>query len=111
MRISRLGRLGRSTSLALLIGLALWGCGSLHSGEPSSLDSQYRDLEVTCELALMRLQKSIDRRTSQAGFSPVALLEARELHRIGTQLYLEGEYILALEMLEEGIHLLEEESD
>lgn len=67
-------------------------------------------LRVSCELGLVRLQSLIAKRSTEEGHSVAALVEARELHHMGKELYLEGEYKLALQLIEDGIELVEEES-
>lgn len=78
---------------------------------PASLGGESegpRDADViACEGALLALERLIDERSSWAGFPSTVLFEARELHHMGKQLYLEREYSLALEMIEEGIRLIE----
>ena len=93
-------------------GFTLTGCSHKHAGQSVSgvVTEADRD-QVSCEVGLLRLARLIQQRSSQARFSEVALLEARELHQLGRELYLEGEYALAREMIEEGIRLLEEQSD
>lgn len=91
------------------MGSALAGCASNRTPGPSS--EVMVDYRVSCEIALARLERLIGQRSRQDGFPEARLLEATELQTLGRELYLEREYALALEMIEEGIKLLEEKSD
>ena len=105
-------RTGLIIAVVVASGFALGGCSPQHASQPDTglMTEAGRD-RVSCEVELLRLARLIQHRSSQARFSEVALLEARELHQLGRELYLEGEYTLALEMIEQGIRLLEEKSD
>ncbi len=92
----------------LIIASALWGCASTRIPEPASeIDRDH--FEVTCEIALLRLERLIEMRAAQKTFPLAMLLEAKELQKIGKQLYLEREYALALELIGQGIELVEED--
>jgi hypothetical protein len=98
--------------ILVLSGLALAACASSRAPGPAFEVAGDADRDrLACESALLRLERLILQRSSEDRFSAAALLEATELQQLGQELYLEGEYALALEMIEEGIQLLEEKSD
>jgi hypothetical protein len=91
------------------MGSVLAGCGSGGVPEPATgFSDELDDLEVACELALLELEQLIVKRSQQPDFPAALLIEARELHQLGQELYLEREYALAMEIIEEGIALVEE---
>ena len=47
-------------------------------------------------------------RSQEDNFPTAVLAEANELHQIGKELYLEREYALALEFIEQGIQLVKQ---
>jgi len=59
-------------------------------------------------MALLELESLIEQKSNDEGTSPAMLMEAREVFRLGRELYLEREYDLALEMVEEAIAMLKE---
>ena len=106
------GRLTGIVVILVLSGLALAACVSSRAPGPALEVTGDADHDrLSCEIALLKLERLIQQRSSQDRFPAAALLEATELQRIGRELYLEGEYTLGLEMIEEGIRLLEEKSD
>jgi hypothetical protein len=101
-----------SLILAVVVAWGVVGCASQGTRDTTSLESGERDTGgVACEMALVHLATLIDKRSGEAGFPPAKLIEARELHAVGRQLYLEREYELALELIEQAIDLLEEKDD
>jgi lipoprotein NlpI len=112
MKVARLTPPAAVISIALVVGSAFWGCVSQQSGEPSFTNMEDEDqTEFACEVALIRLRQLIERRTSEKDFPTAVLLEASELYDLGKELYLEWEYRLALELIEEAIEMLEGEYD
>ena len=101
------------TVIIVVIGSALLGCASNPAPDESTpeVSIDVDRFQISCELALLRLERLIELRSSEADFPKAVLLEAIELHRLGKELYLEEEYELALEIIEEGIALVEEKSD
>jgi hypothetical protein len=95
--------------IALLTAILYWGCASAPAPDALTVFDDRTAEETACEVALLKLEKLLEARATQRSFSVPALLEARELHRIGRELYLEREYALALELIEEGIQLVEEQ--
>lgn len=94
----------------LIAGLVLAGCASSHPAKSfDSAEDGTDSYRVSCEASLIELERLIALRVSQEDFPRDALLEAQELHRLGRELYLERDYILALELIEEGIQLVEEQ--
>ena len=106
------GRLG--ITLLILIVAALAGCTThQETGASRAPDNRVEErdpLEVSCEVALMQLGDLLAERSGDRSFSAAVLVEAKELHNMGRELYLEGEFSLALELVEQGIRLLKEES-
>lgn len=104
-RSSRVG-----TIVLILAGLST-GCAS-SGGTPKTVEpGADRDrYEASCDLALTELERLIARRSADDDFPGADLVEAQELYRAGRELYLEREYALALEVIEEGIQLLKEPS-
>jgi hypothetical protein len=63
-------------------------------------------LEFECEQELLYLDSLIESRRDDPGFAAAALAEAVELKRTATELILEGDFELALELIDEAIALL-----
>jgi len=98
-------------SIAFVVAWGVVGCVSPPPSD-DSLDATQKDpIEFACEIAMIELERMIEQRSTEADFPAAALIEAQELHRMGKQLYLEREYVLALELIEEAIDLLEEKDD
>lgn len=93
--------------LIITIGLVVGGCAS-HAPPLPNHNSTPASFEVSCELALIQLQQLIEEILHDSSFPAATLAEALELRQLGTALYLERDYELALEILEEGISLLED---
>ena len=74
------------------------GTGTILKGESS--------LEYECERELLHLDELIRSTQDGPGRTGTALAEAVELRRVATGLMLDGDYGLALEMIEEAIALL-----
>lgn len=96
------------TAAALLYGP---GCSLNRAASPPAAGTAVvpkaeSSLEYECERELLHLDELI--RSSQTGPDPTgpALTEAVELRRVATDLMLDGDYGLALEMIEEAIALL-----
>ena len=97
----------RIRPVAILIALVLLGCGpppAHDKGDPPERDQ----VAIACEMALLELESLIEQKSNDEGVSPAMLMEAREVFRLGKELYLEREYDLALEMVEEAIAMLKE---
>jgi hypothetical protein len=95
--------------IAAWIGLILFGCGPPAAGNGISSGPTDRDqIEIACEMALLQLERLIEERSRLGGVSVAMLAEAREVLRLGKELYLEREYELALEMVDEAIGMLKE---
>ena len=97
-------------ALLFFVGLAQMGCspqGGSSGPALESTDEQDR-LELACEVAIIHLEELIANRSQEDDFPTAILAEANELHQIGKELYLEREYALALEFIEEGIHLIKQ---
>jgi len=65
-------------------------------------------MEIACEMALLQLERLIEAKSRSGGVSAAMLAEAREVFRLGSELYLEREFELALEMVDEAIDMLKE---
>jgi hypothetical protein len=90
-----------------VVALVLLGCGSPPAHDKGDLPESGQ-IEIACEMALLQLESLIERKSNEGGVSPAVLAEAREIFRLGRELYLEREYDLALEMVEEAIAMLKE---
>ncbi len=105
----------RGIATLLLIGSALALAGACSSKrpapEPTTGSSEQDRLRVSCEFAILHLERLIAVRLEETDFPLAILLEAQELHQLGKELYLQGEYELALELIEDGIALVKEDSD
>lgn len=63
-------------------------------------------LESECERGLEALDRVIERSATSALVTAAALAEARALRREAGELYLESEFRLALELIDEALSLL-----
>jgi hypothetical protein len=101
----------RGALLLLLATVIIGGCGPKRSAPNLSEDSLGGDIfELSCERALVHLYQLIEKRSSEEQFPPAKLIEAREYHQMGKELYLKREYELALEIIEAGIKLVQDDS-
>ena len=95
------------TGVAIVIALFLFapGCspGAAGSGSPAD-DIETRELE--CERGLEALDAAIRRATGDTMVSAAMLHEARALRETAGELYLEAEFELALELIDEALALL-----
>jgi len=102
-------RAGAGSVCAALASLAL-GCaaggGAPHAAYEATGSSALASVELECEHVLQTLDELIAVRSRDASFSSVALVEARELRRSAGDLFLSGEYELALALAREAIELL-----
>ena len=65
-------------------------------------------LEIECERELLYLEELLDSRRGDHDFPVAALAEAYELKQSAAELFLDEEYRLALELIDEAIALLRE---
>lgn len=97
--------------MAIVIGSALGAaCTPGADRGPSADVIESESIDLSCEIALRRLDDLIDQCPSRPNCPEARLFEAKELRRLGRQLYLEREYEFALELIGEGIELLQETS-
>jgi hypothetical protein len=104
LRIRTAGR-----NVLLLTGILAWGCASNGATPPAASTADRHQEEINCELALEELAQMIALRSRQRDFSQAALTEAQEHYALARELYLEREYALAIELIEDGIDLLKEQ--
>lgn len=101
-------------TLLVVIGSVLLLAGSCSSGRPAAQPGvgapEPEPLRERCESTMLYLGRLIAARSLEPDFPPAILLEAKELYQAGMELYLEGDYDLALELVEEGIELVKEQS-
>lgn len=96
-----------SAVLVFAAAITFCACAPQPTPDPTTTTPRDRDpTEVACEIALVKLEERID--TSENRIGAAALAEARELYRSAKLLYLEREYGLALELIDEAMELLEE---
>ena len=74
-------------------------------GEPG-IDDDSNGLAFACERALEHLDSLLARSELDPTTTPDRLIEAKELRRSATDLFLDGEYELALEFVDEAISIL-----
>ena len=65
-------------------------------------------LEIECERELLYLEELLDSRRGDHDFPVAVLAEAYELKQSAAELFLDEEYRLALELIDEAIALLRE---
>ncbi len=86
----------------------LAACGPRVSEVPSA-DVPLADpglLEMECERALQHLAGMITLRSGDATFPRERIIEASALHDTASELYAEGEFQIALELIDEAVTLL-----
>lgn len=92
---------------AVVLGIGS-GCSS-HSAfsenPPQPLEADF-PLEIECERELVFLDTLIEARRGDRRVPEAALAEAVELRRTAADLFLDGEYRLALELIDEAVSLL-----
>lgn len=79
-----------------------YGEGWTDAGPPTS-----PALEIECERELLYLDTLIETRGADRRVGADALAEAVELRRVAGELFMDGEFELALELIEEAVALLE----
>ncbi len=101
--------LGRGTIAALLfLAVAIAQCAPKNAPETSFDDEwEERYLEVTCEKNLSYLDRLIQERSVSERIPAALIVEAKEIFRLAESLYLEKEYILALELIDDAIKMLD----
>jgi hypothetical protein len=105
-------RFYRRASYIILAAVIIGGCGPKHSSSDLPDDGYGSDVfELSCERALVHLHQLIEKRSSDDQFPLAKLIEAREYHQMGRELYLQREYVLALEIIEEGIKLVKDDRE
>ncbi len=77
-----------------------------HGCSPRYADTSYHSDETLCEQSLQQLDALIENKTGDPSLSPGAVAEAKELRRAAAGLYLNGDFELALELIDEAFALL-----
>ena len=98
----------RGLAVLLLVTIVAGSLGCSHAG--SSAESGQVDRhpdEISCEMGLLRLERLIEERAADGDVMQSVIVEAREIYEMSRELYLQREYILALDLIEEGIQLFE----
>ncbi len=98
------------SSILLCICLAPVLSGCAHRYVPDALPNELTDehlLEATCEENLSYLGSIIEDRLAVKKSPTYQLLEAQEIFRLAQTLYLQKEYSLAIELIENAIEILE----
>jgi hypothetical protein len=102
----------RGLILLVCIAGACTGCTHSMKIPPGSQDPQDSMLlETTCEDNLQYLGKIIKELSAKTGTPDARLVEATEIYRLAESLYLQREFILASELIEEAVNRLEEPGD
>jgi len=79
------------------------GCARAPTSEP---DVERSADEMLCARALLQLDQRIAS-CEKAGAPAAVIVEAREIYRMSRELYLQRDYELALQLIEEGMRLFE----
>ena len=100
-----------SVGVAIVIALFLFapGCSPGVSGSGGLDDDPAGNitaLELECESGLQSLDVAIERAAGDAAVSAAALYEAQALRETAGELYLEAQFQLALELIDEALALL-----
>ena len=102
-------------TLAIAVTLVVFsvifqGCSQGHQPDSSSdeirTDDSANGLAVACERAIERLDSLLAKHELDPQRTPGLLFEARELRKAATDLYLDGEYALALLFIDEAISIM-----
>ena len=104
--VSRASFAGTAAVAAVLCLLA--ACGPRVSDTPGA-DVTLADpglLEMECERALQHLASLITLRSGEGAFPRHRIIEASALHDTASELYAEGEFQIALELIDEAVTLL-----
>jgi hypothetical protein len=95
------------TAAVLAVTAAGNGCSPKNDSSGDAVSYlQKSPLEKECERELLRLDGLIESHGESPGNSAADVAEAVELRRIAVELFLEEQYDLALELIEEAIALL-----
>jgi hypothetical protein len=95
-----------AVSIALSLAVCAPGCSPGASGSHPPESDPAGTLELECERGLEALDDAIQRSEKDALVSAAALHEARALRSTAGELYLEAEFQLALELIDEALALL-----
>ncbi|MFH1756221.1 MAG: hypothetical protein ABIA59_11035 [Candidatus Latescibacterota bacterium] len=88
------------------------GCAASNGIQPVSQNpSNGSLLESTCADNLAYLNIIINGFSAQKGMSNPRLVEAQEIYHLAEILYLQKEYSLAIELIEDAVQLLKEPGD
>jgi hypothetical protein len=103
-------RISRLFALAVLVLLGLNTCSTRHdSAGLSPADPRVNSpLEIECERELVHLDALIEARRMDGRLRAEVLAEVIELRRAAGELFMRGEFELALELVEEAVSMLEE---
>jgi hypothetical protein len=99
-------------SLALLVCILPAGCTHSNGDPPDTPDAADAGLlEAACESNLRYLAAMIKEFEADMESSDALLIEAKEIYRMAESLYLQKEFKLASELIEDAIAILEEPSE
>jgi hypothetical protein len=108
---SSLPRLLRGVLLLVCVSAAA-GCTHPKDSPPGFVDTEDAVfLEAACENNLQYLEKIIKEFEAKNGTSDALLIEATEIFRMAESLYLQREFKLASDWIEDAIRMLEEPSE
>ena len=94
-------------SIAAIAAVIVFSCSCASRSAGPHPGTAQPAIEIACEEGLIRLAELIDARSREATTDPGVLAEATALSRMARELYLEREYELALELIDEAVQLLE----
>jgi len=102
----------RGAALGAVLAVVLASCAARPpaptTGAQRNVGSSPTELERRCEEKLLVLSQLIETSLAAGGAEDASLAEARELYREAQRLYLEGEYELSLEFIDQALAILEE---
>ena len=94
------------------IAAAIAGCTHSNTTPPGSLNATDTSLiEAACEDNLLYLGTVIKELSAKKGPADARLVEAMEIYRLAESLYLQKQFELASELIEDAISILEEPGD
>jgi len=103
-------RLSRLVALTVIVPVGLAACSARYdsTGFPPAGPRVSSPLEIECERELVHLDTLIEAKRLDERVRAEVLAEAVELRRAAGELFMQGEFELALELIEEAVSMLGE---
>ncbi len=109
---SKSPRILRGFALLICITAVVAGCANSSSNPPGSgIPADAGLLEAACEDDLQYLAKIIKELSAGKGTDDAVLIEAMEIYRMAESLYLQKEFKLASELIENAVKRLKESGE